>query len=125
MRGVSHVKLGDVPEVAAPEDAVVMRALVRRAEHGSDLSVTWVRLEGRHRRLRTDRSTRVYYVLEGEATFGLGDGEPFALGTGDTVVVPAGVPYEFWGEMTYLVVNGPAFADGDDVYATSPDRRGR
>jgi mannose-6-phosphate isomerase-like protein (cupin superfamily) len=102
----------DVPEVSAPEDAVAMRALVR----GGDVSVTWVRLDGRHRRLRTDRSTRVYYVLDGRATFVLGDDPPFELGKDDAVVVPRGVPYEFWGEMTYLVVNGPAFADGDDVY---------
>jgi mannose-6-phosphate isomerase-like protein (cupin superfamily) len=102
----------DVPEVAAPEDAVVMRALVR----GGDVSVTWVRLEGRHRRLRTDRSTRVYYVLEGAATFVLGDDPPFELGKDDTVVVPRGTPYEFQGEMTYLVLNAPAYVEGDDVY---------
>jgi len=110
---VSH---DDSPEIAGPLDAVVMRPLVRAAVHGGDLSLTWVRLDGRHRRLRTDRSTRVYYVLEGEATFIVGDAPEFRAGEDDTVVVPAGTPYEFWGEMTYLVVNGPAFVDGDDVY---------
>ena len=111
-----RIALTDVPELTAPEDAVVMRALVRRPEHGADLSVTWVRLDGRHRRLRTDRSTRVYHVLDGEATFVLGDGDPFAIGAGDTVVVPRGMPYELSGALTYLVINGPAFAEGDDVY---------
>jgi mannose-6-phosphate isomerase-like protein (cupin superfamily) len=106
----------DVPEIAAARDAVVMRALVRAAEHGADVSLTWVRLTGRHRRLRTDRSTRVYYVLDGGATFVLGDGERFEARRDDVVVIPRGVPYEFWGEMTYVVVNGPAFVDGDDVY---------
>jgi mannose-6-phosphate isomerase-like protein (cupin superfamily) len=113
---MSRVSRDDVSAIAAPEDAVVMRPLVRQAEHGSDLSVTWVRLEGRHRRLRTNRSTRVYYVLAGEATFVLGAEEPFAVRADDTVIVPRGVPYEFWGQMTYLVINGPAFSDGDDVY---------
>jgi mannose-6-phosphate isomerase-like protein (cupin superfamily) len=111
-----RIALADVPELSAPEDALVMRAIVRRPEHGADLSVTRVRLEGRHRRLRTDRSTRVYHVVDGEATFVLGDGDPFAIGAGDTVVVPRGVFYELWGAITYLVINGPAFAEGDDVY---------
>jgi mannose-6-phosphate isomerase-like protein (cupin superfamily) len=102
----------DVAEISAPQDMLVMRALVR----GGDVSVTWVRLDGRHRRLRTDRSTRVYYVLDGSATFVLGDDLPFEIAKDDAVVVPCGVPYEFWGEMTYLVINGPAFVDGDDVY---------
>jgi len=111
-----HISPADVPEIADPRDAVVMRALVRAAEHGPDVSLTWVRLDGPHRRLRTDRSTRVYYVLDGNASFALGDDPPFETGAGDVVVVPRGVPYAFEGSMTYLVVNGPAFVDGDDIY---------
>lgn len=109
------IRRDDQPEIDAPEDAVVMRKLVTAAHHAG-VSVTWVRLAGRHRRLRTGRSARVYYVLDGNATFVLGDGPELVAGSGDVVVVPRGVPYEFWGEMTYLVVNAPAFVDGDDVY---------
>ena len=87
-----RIALDDVPEVAGPLDDVVMRPLVTRAQHGDRLSVTWVRLDGRHRRLRTNATTRVYYVLDGQATFALGDGEPFAIGAGDTVVVPVRSP---------------------------------
>lgn len=111
-----HVSSANVPEVADPLDGVVMRALVNPAEHGPDISLTWVRLDGRHRRLRTDRSTRVYYVLDGSATFALGDDPPFETYAGDVVVVPRGMPYKFEGSMTYLVVNGPAFVSGDDIY---------
>src|SRR3954471_14144227 len=101
----AHIALDDVAEVAGPADAVVMRPLVRGDAHGDDLSVTWVRLDGRHRRLRTERSTRVYFVLDGGASFRLGDGDALAVAAGDTVVVPRGVPYEFEGSMTYLVIN--------------------
>ena len=38
------------------------------------------------------------------------------------VVVPRGTPYEFRGEITYLVVNGPAFVEGDDVYDSEGDQ---
>jgi hypothetical protein len=30
--------------------------------------------------------------------------------------VPRGTAYELGGELTYLVVNGPGFVSGDDVY---------
>ncbi len=110
------VRADDVPEISDARDGILMRLLVRAAEHGAGVSVTWVRLAGRHRRLRTDRSTRVYYVLDGAATFVLGGGEPLEARRGDAVVIPPGVPYEFHGEMDYLVVNGPAFVEGDDVY---------
>lgn len=105
-----------MPVQTDPRDHVAIRKLVSAAAHGPDISVTWVELSGRHRRLRTDRSTRVYYVLDGSASFQLGDEPAFGIEAGDTVVVPRGVPYEFSGEMTYLVMNGPAFVDGDDVY---------
>jgi len=110
------VRARDVPEVAEPSNHVVMRALVRAADHGPDLSMTWVRLSGRHRALRTERSTRVYYLLGGSGRFEVGDDPPFDADAGDVVVVPRGVRYAFEGEMTYLVVNGPAFHEGDDVY---------
>jgi mannose-6-phosphate isomerase-like protein (cupin superfamily) len=111
-----RIRLDEAPEVLEPENNVVARPLVSGGAHGPDISVTWIRLSGRHRRLRTDRSTRVYYVLEGSASFRLGDAEEVVVESGDTLVVPRGTPYEFAGEMTYLVMNGPAFVEGDDVY---------
>jgi mannose-6-phosphate isomerase-like protein (cupin superfamily) len=109
------IRREDTTEVSAPLDSLVMRALVTAA-HGAGTSVTWVRLAGPHRRLRTDRSARVYYVLEGSAAFVLGDEPPIEARAGDVVVVPRGVPYEFEGDMTYLVINAPPFVEGDDVY---------
>ena len=106
----------DAPEIAGAPDDVAMRRLVRAEEHGPDLSLTWVRLTRRHRRLRTERSTRVYYILDGTATFQLGETPELEVTAGDTIVIPRGTPYAFAGQMTYLVVNAPAFVEGDDVY---------
>lgn len=110
------IRLEDQPETLEPPNNVAVRRLVSADTHGLDISVTWVRLAGRHRRLRTTRSTRVYHVLDGRATFQLAEDPPFEVETGDTVVVLRGTPYEFGGEMTYLVMNAPAFVEGDDVY---------
>jgi mannose-6-phosphate isomerase-like protein (cupin superfamily) len=102
-------------EIEAPQDDLVMRKLLT-ADDGAGMSITWVRLSGHHRRLRTERSTRVYYILDGVATFVVGDEPAFDAQEGDVVVVSRGTPYEFEGEATYLVLNTPAFVDGDDVY---------
>ncbi|MBM3677223.1 MAG: hypothetical protein FJW96_04970 [Actinobacteria bacterium] len=116
-----RIRLAEVTEVHEPENAVSMRPLVSRASHGGDLSMTWIRLDGLHRPLRTDSSTRVYYLLEGSASFTVGDERPFEAVAGDTVVIPRGVVYAFEGQMTYLCINGPAFADGDDIYDLEED----
>ncbi len=42
----------DIETEAEPENAILFKRMVRRDLHGPDLSLTWVRLEGRHRRAR-------------------------------------------------------------------------
>ena len=108
------IRHADRPEVDAPEDDLVMRALLR-GEDGAGLSLTEVRLSGAHRPLRTLRSPRVYYVVDGSATFRIGADEVEA-GCGDVVVIPRGEVYSLEGELTYLVLNAPPYADGDDEY---------
>jgi len=109
------VRHEEAAEIAAADDALAMRPLVTAA-HEAGMSVTWVELAGRHRRLRTERSTRVYYILRGSATFVLGDAPGLEAREGDAVVVPRATSYEFEGEVTYLVLNAPAFVEGDDIY---------
>ena len=110
------IRRAEVPKVVEPENALVLHELVRSAETGGDVSVTWVQLSGRHRRLRSARSTRVYYVLEGSARFTVGDEQPVEAHAGDVVVIARGAAYELEGDLTYLVVNGPGFVGGDDEY---------
>ena len=109
------VRHDEAAEIGVADDALAMRPLVTAA-HEAGMSVTWVELAGRHRRLRTDRSTRVYYILRGSATFVLGDEPKVDARERDVVVVPRGTSYEFEGDVTYLVLNAPAFVEGDDIY---------
>jgi 3-hydroxyacyl-CoA dehydrogenase/mannose-6-phosphate isomerase-like protein (cupin superfamily) len=111
-RAVRH---DEAAEIGVADDALAMRPLVTAA-HEAGMSVTWVELAGRHRRLRSDRSTRVYYILRGSATFVLGDEPKVDARERDVVVVPRGTSYEFEGDVTYLVLNAPAFVEGDDIY---------
>ena len=107
-----------------PDNCLVVRPLVTAAEANSDLSATWVQIDGTHRRLRTNRSTRMYYVVEGTLTLDVEAREPLTLGAGECGTVARGVEYGLTGRASYLVINGPAFRDGDDEYTDIP-KRGR
>ncbi|MCX6430187.1 MAG: hypothetical protein NTX12_04325 [Actinobacteria bacterium] len=93
-----------------------MRQLVKGEKDGPDLSVTWVAIEGIHGRLKTDASTRVYYILEGDFQFSFDDSSTMTATDGDVVVIYRSSVYGFTGIGKYLVINGPAFREGDDVY---------
>jgi mannose-6-phosphate isomerase-like protein (cupin superfamily) len=109
------IRTRDLLEERQDENALVLRRIVRADQHGPNLSVSWARIAGRHRRIVNPDCDRAYYVIEGSARFQVGDGAPVEeAGAGDCVFVPRGTPYEFEGEMTYLVINGPAFTPGSD-----------
>jgi mannose-6-phosphate isomerase-like protein (cupin superfamily) len=116
------IAIGDGPVIAEPANDLQLRQLVTAAASAGDLSITSVQLAGRHRRLQTTRSTRVYVVLTGSITMQIGDDEPERVDAGELLVVPRGVAYELAGTGTYLVINAPAFVEGDDDYLDYPDR---
>ena len=114
------IRLDEVPDIEVPDNDLVMKHAINRDRHSRDLSVTWVRINGRHKRLESTTGDRVYYVVEGEGRFQVGDNAPWVTAaTGDMVLIPKDVPYELEGDLTYLVINGPAFGPGSDRYVTS------
>jgi mannose-6-phosphate isomerase-like protein (cupin superfamily) len=108
------IQLEHLAEVREEGYPLVMKKVINRDEHSKDISITWVQIWGHHQRMVCDISDRPYYIIEGEGVFQLGDGESFKVSGGDFVYIPRGVPYEFEGHMTYLVMNGPAFLSGSD-----------
>jgi mannose-6-phosphate isomerase-like protein (cupin superfamily) len=79
-----------------------------------------VSIDGHHDRVVNHESDRVYYIVEGTGRFQVGNGasiEPVAAG--DFVFIPRDTPYEFEGNMRYLVMNGPAFRPGSDAVLPS------
>jgi mannose-6-phosphate isomerase-like protein (cupin superfamily) len=98
-----------------PDNHLQLAALVAGEDCGGQISVTWVRIDGRHRRLRTRRCTRVYVVLDGALEIEDADGA-VAVAAGEVATIPRGAAYTLEGTATYLVINAPAFVDGDDEY---------
>ena len=108
------IHMQDVPDVPSERSPLVMKRAINRDAHSEDISVTWARIHGHHTRMVTHASDRVYYIISGRATFELDGQTPADVSAGDLVFIRRGTPYVFDGEMDYLVLNGPAFAPGDD-----------
>jgi mannose-6-phosphate isomerase-like protein (cupin superfamily) len=54
-------------------------------------------------------------VIEGEGRFQVGDDAPVeTVRAGEFVFIAKDVPYEFEGEMRYIVMNGPAYRSASD-----------
>jgi quercetin dioxygenase-like cupin family protein len=113
---VEHVRPADVATVHEPGNGLSMRALVTARTGDGSLSVTQVDLDGVHRRLRSRRTTRTYYVLEGSFSFEVELDPARDVLAGEVLVLPPGTAYGFAGRGRYLVLNTPAFQDGDDEY---------
>lgn len=109
-----------VPQLDEPDNGLTMRRLVTREGHWGSVSATWVELDGRHQRLRNDHSDRIYYVLEGQARFRLGEEEPIEATAGDAVLIPRATPYELQGRLRYLVISAPATHPDDNIYLEGP-----
>jgi mannose-6-phosphate isomerase-like protein (cupin superfamily) len=109
------IRHGDIPEELQPGRPLSLRRFITADEHTANISMTWVHIWGHHDRVVNAGCDRVYYILDGEGTFQVGDGAPIeAVGPGDVVYIAQGVPYEFEGHMRYIVMNGPAFTAGSD-----------
>lgn len=110
------IRAADVPAEQLGAKPVFIKALLTRAAHTEAISVTWVELAGRCcQQMSCELSDRVYYVLGGVGEFQVGEDPRARVDTGDLVFIRKGVPYAFSGEMTYLVINVPAFAPGSDI----------
>jgi quercetin dioxygenase-like cupin family protein len=114
--GVTLVRAFSGKVIDEPNNAAVVFPLGRFEEGASSTSITRVVIDGRHRKLASNRSVRLYFVLSGELTFFLGDGGPTRIATGDLLSIPRGCPYSLEGHAEYLVMNSPAFEEDDDYY---------
>ena len=121
------IKLKDVPEVAeiGPDvDTLVMKKAIGAADRDPNfkmplstesLSATYIRIFGRLRRIRCDESDRAMFIVGGDAIVQVGDDPPAHVEAGDFVLIPRGTEYEFKGNLTYVVVNSPAYREGSDL----------
>jgi len=104
-----------------PDNHLKYKQLLTSKSHGPDISVTLVEIDGEHLELRTDSSSRVYVIYEGEFTFTI-EGSTFSAKKEDVVRIARGETYSFLGKGRYLVINSPAFRIADDIYSDGVPR---
>jgi mannose-6-phosphate isomerase-like protein (cupin superfamily) len=68
---------------------------------------------GRHGKVKTKLSDRIYYVLDGEGEFVVG-GSSFEVKSEEVVIIPKNTPYDYKAinKMKLFLVHTPAY-DGD------------
>lgn len=116
------IQIDQIPWLPEPDNNLKYKPLITAKEHGRDISVTYIEIDGEHHELRTDSSTRLYFLINGEFRFVINDQETFEATTGDLILIKRGDRYSFSGHGRYLVINGPAFQNGDDIYTDGIER---
>lgn len=121
------IRLADVPQVAETgpnSDTLVMRKAIGSRERDPafampqetpSLSITHIKVWGRLRQMTCNESDRAMFIIEGDAIARVGDEDPTYVGPGDFILIPKGTSYEFKGNLTYLVINSPAYREGSDL----------
>jgi mannose-6-phosphate isomerase-like protein (cupin superfamily) len=71
-------------------------------------SASVIEVDGRHGKGKTTVSDRVFYILEGDGEFTVGD-EVFMVGSTDVVVIPKNTIFDYSGKMKLIVVHVPAY----------------
>jgi hypothetical protein len=104
------------PKILEPENSLNLKTLLNSVKSDAAISVTEVEISGEHQRLRTNSILRTYYLVSGSLEFNIDGESGIAMKVGDVLTLKQGCEYSLKGSAKYLVINTPAFKDGDDTY---------
>ena len=80
-------------------------------------SAAYFEVTGSHGKIRTTKSDRVYYVIDGQGEFTIGD-EVVPASKGDVVIVPVRIDYDYKaidGTLKLFLIHTPAFDQDYEV----------
>ena len=78
------------------------------------VSTVYVDCHAAHERVSVKASHRLYFVIEGEGKFTVGD-EEHVVESKDVIIIEPKTPYSYEGQMTLFEVNFPATDSSDEV----------
>ena len=104
------------PEIPEPENNLKLKTLLNSGKSAGAISATEVEISGEHRRLRTNSILRTYYLVSGSLEFEINGETGISMKPGDILTLQKNCEYSLKGNAKYLVMNTPAFEDGDDTY---------
>ena len=89
--------------------------IINEYKINSDFSAALIEINGDHGKLRCIGEDRIYFILDGEGKFVIGD-EESDISPNDLIFVPKNTPYNIIGKMKYFLICSPEFNPKDDVF---------
>jgi len=78
----------------------------------------YIQLSGRHGKIKSKVSDRVYLLLSGRVEFNI-DGKTTIAGEEDVIIVPKNTPYDYWNKSDntseLFLVHTPAYQHNQEV----------
>ncbi|HLC39253.1 MAG TPA: hypothetical protein VJJ76_00025 [archaeon] len=71
-------------------------------------SAAYFEINGSHGKIKTIRSDRIYFVIQGKGKFIIKN-KIFSVKSKDVIIVPKNVPYDYSGKMKLFLVHTPSF----------------
>ena len=81
----------------------------------SNFSGALIEMNGDHGKVKCLGEDRIYFILEGNGKFIIGD-ESGEVSPNDLIFVPKNTPYNIMGKMKYFLICSPEFDPKDDVH---------
>ncbi|NTV40865.1 MAG: cupin domain-containing protein [Candidatus Moranbacteria bacterium] len=94
---------------------IVGPMIINEYKINSDFSAALIEINGDHGKLKCIGEDRIYFILEGEGKFVIGD-EESKVNPNDLIFVPKNTPYNIIGKMKYFLICSPEFNPRDDVF---------
>lgn len=107
---------GESSWLSEPKNHLKYLNLVNSNEFNGAISITKVKINGKHLDLITKSNVRIYILINGNLTFEIEETKGIELKPGAVLTLKSGTKYNLEGKAEYLVINAPAFKDSDDLY---------
>lgn len=114
--GANKIEFLKLHEITELTNHLVLKQIISNKDFNGTFSMTWVKIDGQHQPLRTHSQLRVYFIISGSFSFLVENGQSHQLEKDDVLTLEAGSSYSLFGKGEYVVMNAPAFKDGDDEY---------
>ena len=89
--------------------------IINEYKINSDFSGALIEMNGDHGKIKCLGEDRIYFILEGDGKFVIGD-ESNDVSPNDLIFVPKNTPYNIIGKMKYFLICSPEFDPRDDAH---------
>ena len=108
-----------ISQISEEKNHLLLKTLLGTQNSDGRISITEVEIDGAHQSLETRSELRTYYILSGSLEFSVNSSHTahtINVSQGDILTLEKHAQYSMIGTAKYLVINTPAFKEGDDRY---------